>query len=123
MKKILIVDDSKVITDLVRLMLAKSEYGCAVANSANECVRLLRKEKFDLVLLDIAMPEVSGLDVLDMIKNDATQRSTRVVLFTASSPTDAELQAYVARGALGVIKKPVKKESLIAQVHTYLSVN
>lgn len=121
MKKILVVDDSKVITDLVKLMLEKSGYGCIAVNSANDCVQLLQREKFDLVLLDIAMPGVSGLDVLDQIKNDERQKGTRVVLFTASSPTETELEGYMAKGAVGLIRKPVKKETLIAQLEKYLA--
>ena len=121
MKKILVVDDSKVITDLVKLMLEKSGYGFMAANSAEECAQLLNREKFDLILLDIAMPEVSGLDVLDAIKNDERQKGTKVVLFTASSPTETELEGYIAKGAGGVIRKPIKKESLIAELEKYLA--
>lgn len=120
MKKILVVDDSKVITDLIKLMLEKSGYGCMVANSASICMQLMQKERFDLILLDIAMPEISGLDVLDAIKNDERQKGTKVALFTASSPTETELEGYMARGAVGLIRKPVKKESLVAQVEKYL---
>ena len=121
MKKVLVVDDSNVITDLVKLMLEKSGYGCIGVNSAKECEQLLQKEKFDLVLLDIAMPEVTGLDVLASIKNDGRQKGTKVVLFTASSPTETELEGYMAKGAIGLIRKPVKKESLIAQLEKYLA--
>lgn len=121
MKKILVVDDSKVITDLIKLMLEKSGYTCMLANSASMCTQLLQKEKFDLILLDIAMPETSGLDLLDAIKNDERQKGTKLVLFTASSPTETELEGYTARGAVGLIRKPVKKESLIAQIEKYLA--
>ena len=121
MKKILVVDDSKVITDLIKLMLEKSGYGCMAANNGKECMQLLQKEKFDLILLDIAMPEVSGLDLLDAIKSDERQKGTKVVVFTASSPTEAELEAYMAKGAVGLIRKPVKKEALIAQLERYLA--
>jgi len=121
MKKILVVDDSKVITDLIKLILEKSGYDCMVSNNATMLTQLLEEEKFDLILLDLAMPEVSGLDLLDEIKNDERQKGTKVVLFTASSPTDIELEGYMARGAAGLIRKPVKKEALIAQVETYLA--
>ncbi|MFQ5970309.1 MAG: response regulator [Nitrososphaerales archaeon] len=120
MKKILVVDDSKVITDLIKLMLETSGYSCVGANSANECTQLLQKEKFDLVLLDIAMPEVSGLDVLDAIKNDERQKATKVVLVTAASPTEDEIEGYMAKGAVGLIRKPMKKEFLIELLEKYL---
>lgn len=121
MKKILVVDDSKVITDLIKLMLEKSRYSCIAVNTAKECVQLLQNEKFDLVLLDIALPEISGLDILGSIKSDERQKGTKVVLFTASSPTEDEMKGYMEKGAAGLIRKPVKKESLIAQVEKYLT--
>jgi len=121
MKKILVVDDSNVITDLIKLMLEKSGYGCSTANSAKECMQLLGNQKFDLFLLDIAMPDVSGLDLLATIQNDDRQKGAKVVLFTAASPSDAELEGYMAKGAIGLIRKPVKKESLIAQLEKYLT--
>ena len=120
MKKILVVDDSKVITDLVKLMLERSGYGCVAVNSAKQCMVLLQEERFDLILMDIAMPETTGLDVLDLLHNDERQKGIKVVLFTASAPTEGELQGYVARGAVGLIRKPVKKEFLLAQVEKYL---
>ena len=120
MKKILVVDDSKVIADLVKLMLERSGYGCVAVNSAKQCMLLLQEEKFDLILLDVAMPETSGLDVLDTLHNDERQKGVKVVLFTASAPAEGELQGYAARGATGLIRKPVKKELLLAQVEKYL---
>jgi len=121
MKEILVVDDSKVITDLIKLMLEKSGYRCMAANTAKECVQLLQNEKFDLVLLDIALPEVSGLDILDSVKSNEKQKGTKVVLFTASSPTEDQMRGYMEKGAAGLIRKPVRKESLIAQVEKYLA--
>jgi len=121
MKKIIVVDDSKVITDLMKLMLEKSGYSCMTANNAAECLDMLRKEKFDLLLLDIGMPDISGLDLLDIIRNDETQKETKVALFTASSPTEYELESFTAKGVVGVIKKPVKKDMLVAQLEGYLA--
>ncbi|MEM2760402.1 MAG: response regulator [Nitrososphaerales archaeon] len=121
MKRILVVDDSKVITDLTKLILEKSGYECVAANSADKCLDLLDKEKFDLVLLDIAMPGISGLDVLASIGKEEKRKGIKAVLFTASSPTERELEDYRAKGAIGIIKKPIARESLIKQVEKYLT--
>ena len=121
MKKIMVVDDSKVITDLMKLMLEKSGYSCMTANKATECLELIQKEKFDLLLLDIGMPDIGGLDLLDTIRNDETHKDTKVALFTASSPTEYELESLTAKGVVGVIKKPVKKDMLVAQLAGYLA--
>ncbi len=121
MKKIMIVDDSRVITDLMKLMLEKSGYSCMTANKASDCLDMVRNEKFDLLLLDIGIPDISGLDLLDMIRNDEIYKDMKVALFTASSPTQSELESFMAKGVVGVIKKPVKKDILVAELEGYLA--
>lgn len=122
MKKILVVDDCKTITDLVKLILESSGYSCSTANSASECSSLLRTNRFDLILLDIAMPEVSGIDMLKKAKEDDTFIHTRIVLFTASSLTDAELNDLKNQyGVLDCIKKPMTRAKLLEVVGRCLS--
>ena len=123
MKKILVVDDCKTITDLVKLILESSGYSCSTANSATECLSLLRTKRFDLILLDIAMPEVSGIDMLKNAKEDGTPLiHTRIVLFTASSLTDAQLNDLKNQyGVLDCIKKPMTRAKLLEVVGRCLS--
>lgn|SRR5574341_2419572 len=116
MKRIFVVDDNKDITDLVKLMLESSGYSCVTANSGSEALNLMHNNAFDLVLLDMAMPEVTGIDVLDKVKHDAADGRNKIVLFTASSLTDSDIENFKKRGALGCIRKPVTKAKLLETI-------
>ena len=110
------VDDNRDITDLMKLMLESSGYSCVTANSGPEALNLMHDNTFDLVLLDMAMPEVSGMDVLDKVKDDAADTRNKIVLFTASSLTDSDIENFKKRGALDCIRKPVTKVKLLETI-------
>lgn len=116
MKRIFVVDDNKDITDLMKLMLESSGYSCVTANSGSEALNLMHNNTFDLVLLDMAMPEVTGIDVLDKVKGDAIDARNKIVLFTASSLTDSDIENFKKRGAFGCIRKPVTKAKLLETI-------
>jgi len=120
MKRILVVDDDKTITDLVKLMLETSGYGCTVANSAKDCFDLLHDNKFELILLDVAMPEVTGIDVMQKIKQDPVLNNNKIVFFTASSFTDMQIEDLKKQGILDCIKKPFSKARLLEAMERYL---
>ena len=67
MKKIMIVDDERDIIDTVKTILGKEGYKVVGVESGRSCLDLLKKEKFDLIILDVMMPEMSGWDVLTEI--------------------------------------------------------
>lgn len=67
-KKILVVDDNEDITDMIKSMLESSPYTCVTANTGRQCLDLAEQQNFDLILLDMAMPEMSGIDVLTQLK-------------------------------------------------------
>lgn len=110
------VDDNRDITDLMKLMLESSGYSCVTANSGTEALNLMHNNTFDLILLDMAMPQVSGIDVLEEVKDDAADNGIKIVLFTASSLTDSDIENFKKRGALDCIRKPVTKEKLLETI-------
>lgn len=119
MKKILVVDDNQDITDMAKEMLEFYGYSCTAANSGRSCLNILRSEAFDLILLDVAMPEVTGVDVLKTVKGDSNLKQTRIVFCTASSVTDGEMKKLVEEGALDCIRKPISKDGLLRVVQRY----
>lgn len=119
MKKILVVDDEKGITDLVKDMLESSGHMCTTANSGPECLNLIRTNAFDLLLLDIAMPEVSGIDVVKKIKEDSTLDQIRIVFFTASFLTEEEREDLKKLGVLDCLTKPFTEAKLLEMMTKY----
>ena len=122
-KKILVVDNEKEITDLVLAILDSPSYRCVAANSGRECLDILRKEKFDLVLLDLAMPEMSGLEVLSNLGENPQTRPHNIVIFTASPEyTDDDLKkASQWYGAIERVTKPFTEDELLAVIKRYIN--
>lgn len=113
MKNILVVDDNKRITDVMQLILKSSGYDCAVANSAEECLDAMRSNRFDLILLDLTMPRVSGIDVLMKVKEDPVLSHNRIVFCTASALTDDRIADLKKQGVLDFIRKPATKAEML----------
>lgn len=120
MKNILIVDDNKDITGLFKTILESSGHKCTTVNDGKEGLEMLHVKSFDLTLLDLAMPGMSGMDVLDAVKNDQNLKSSKILVITASSPTDAEINKIKNEySVLDILKKPINKAKLLQMVEKY----
>jgi len=106
---ILIVDDDEVMVETLRNVLRKKGYELFCAASGNEALELLRKELVDLVLLDMRLPDVDGLEVLSKIKELDTE--ILVIMMTAYSDVESAVSAIKA-GAYHYINKPFELEEL-----------
>jgi CheY-like chemotaxis protein len=115
LKKILVVDDNQNIANLVETILESSGYSCTKANNAKQCLELIydNKNSYDLILMDLSMPEMSGIDVLKKLKQDGLLNKHRVVFFSASSLTDAENEDLKKIDVLDAMRKPFTKAELL----------
>ncbi|MEO9296037.1 MAG: response regulator [Nitrososphaera sp.] len=114
--RILIIDDSHDITDLLVKVLGTVGHEVMSAESGREGLDIMSRERFDLVFLDIAMPDFSGLDVIDELVQSGRIRDSPIVLFTASSITDAEIAELVKKGVHSSLRKPVRIETLFEKI-------
>jgi CheY-like chemotaxis protein len=114
--RILIIDDSHDITDLLVKVLGTVGHEVVSAESGREGLDVMSRERFDLVFLDIAMPDFSGLDVIDELVRSGRIRDSPIVLFTASSITDAEIAELVKKGVHSSLRKPVRIETLFEKI-------
>ncbi len=105
LKKVLIVDDEETLTWSMARSLSKDKdkYEVVVANNGGEALNVLRKEKIDLVISDIRMPDINGLDLLVKIKKEYPQ--TKVIIMTAYGSSDVQKEAN-RRGSLYYVEKP-----------------
>jgi CheY-like chemotaxis protein len=119
---ILVVDDNQNILNLVELILQSSGYGCTKANTAKEGLERIydKSNNYDLILMDLAMPEMSGIDVLNKLKQDGLLNKLHVVFFTASSLTDEEKEDLKKIGALDAMRKPFTKAELLGFVREHI---
>ena len=114
--KLLIIDDTNDITDLFAKVLGTLGHEIVTSDNGIEGLDLMMKQKFDAILLDIAMPDFTGLDVIDKLIETDKIRDSLIVLLTASSITDAEVKKLVKKGVHSCLRKPVKIEILLEKM-------
>lgn len=104
-KKVLIVDDEETLTWGMAKSLSKDKdkYEVMIANNGREALNILKREKIDLVISDIRMPDINGLDLLVKIKKEYPH--TKVIIMTAYGSPDVQKEAN-RRGSLYYIEKP-----------------
>jgi two-component system, OmpR family, response regulator len=117
--KLLVIDDSKDITDVIMIYCDSKDIDCTVINSGSNGLNLMRKnDEFDLILLDLAMPEFSGLDVIKSLKSENLLEQRNIVVFTASS--DRKVLAEIEKsGVKAIFKKPFSVDDLTALIEKY----
>jgi len=120
-KTILLVDDEQDIRRVAELSLTRiGNYSVILASSGEEALKILNNEKPDIILLDVMMPGMDGLSVLNSIKSDSTINEIPVVFITAKVQAH-EKQQFINNGAVGIIEKPFDPIALSEQVGAYLN--
>jgi two-component system, OmpR family, response regulator len=117
--KVLLIDDNKDINDMVCLCLETQDITVKVVDEGREGLRSVKENDFDVVLLDLAMPEFSGFDIFKALKDEDLLKSKNIVIFTASSVTDNEVLEMLLTGAKAVLKKPISIDDLIETVERF----
>jgi len=106
-KKILIVDDEEDILTSVKMLLESAGYKIKTAMSGKEALRILHKESFDLVLLDILMPKLSGRELLEMIRADPKLKKQKVAFLTVIRLSQAGVKAVKKLKPVKYFEKPI----------------
>jgi DNA-binding response OmpR family regulator len=119
-KLVLVVDDDQPINELVRLVLETRGYRVDSAADGEEAVEALGRRKPDLVVLDVMIPKLSGLDVCRFIKETERLRDVKVVMLSAKSLDVDKLKAK-GLGADAYLTKPVKLSDLLDTVNGLLT--
>jgi len=114
-EKILIVEDEEDVQELIRYNLEKDGYLTQSALNGREALDKAKSGVPDLILLDLMLPEVDGLEVCKLLKADAETRSIPVIMLTAKG-TEADIVAGLEMGADDYITKPFSPRVLLARV-------
>jgi CheY-like chemotaxis protein len=118
-KKVLVVDDSRLARELCGSQLTESGYGVEYAAGAQEAFGIAHAKPIDLVLMDVMMPEISGIEACRRFKADVKLRDIPVVMVTAAEESEHLEEAFQA-GAVDYIAKPVRKFELLARLSSCL---
>ena len=114
--KVLGIDDNPDINMLLGTVLAASGHEFTSVTDGREGIKLLQKNPYDVVLLDLAMPEFSGFDVLDSLKKDGLIEKQKIILLTASSITDEEISELLKTGVRSYLRKPLDIDIFVEKV-------
>ncbi|MBM9536009.1 adenylate/guanylate cyclase domain-containing protein [Desulfobulbus alkaliphilus] len=116
---ILLVEDSAINRKILHTLLAKQGYEVCVAHHGKEALSLLAHERPDLILLDILMPEMDGLELCRLLKQNGATRDIPVIFISSLDHTDDILKGF-AVGGVDYITKPFQPGEVLARVHTHL---
>lgn len=115
MPKLLIADDEPGIRSLVRMTLEHDSYEILEASDGDEAIRLAREQHPELILLDVQMPGLSGLEVCRMLKDDPSTADIIVVMLTARAQ-QSDLKSGAESGADAYFTKPFSPVALMRKV-------
>jgi DNA-binding response OmpR family regulator len=112
----LIIDDNEQITKMLTTFLELKNHNCTVTNEGKQGLTLIQEEKFDVVLLDLAMPEFDGYAVINALESKDMLKNSKIIVFTASTISQKELDKLVSRGVNSYILKPIDIDLLLAKI-------
>ena len=114
--EILIIDDNEQITKMLTTFLELKEHKCTIANDGKEGLGLIKENRHDVILLDLAMPEFDGYSVIKDLEENNSLKDHKIIVFTASTITQDELDQLVTRGVTSYILKPIDIDVLLSKL-------
>ncbi|MCP4214320.1 MAG: sigma-54-dependent Fis family transcriptional regulator [bacterium] len=118
-ESILVIEDEDGLRDLIKVILRKRNYSVSEAGTATAAYRQLKRRKFDLILLDLTLPDGSGLEILERI---AVAYRNRVIIVSGTGTIATAVEA-MRKGAFDFLKKPVDADVLQVTVNKAIEVN
>lgn len=114
-KKIMTVDDSASVRQLVSFTLKQHGYEVSEAVNGSEALKKLKQGKIDLLITDINMPEMDGISLIKMVRDDPSYKFIPIIILTTESQTGKKEEAKAA-GATGWIIKPFRPDQLVSAI-------
>ncbi len=114
-KTILIVDDSESIREVVSFTLENEGFNVLIGNDGKDAQKFLTGDKIDLVITDLHMPEMDGIELIKVIRKMPEYKMVPILFLTTESQTEKKMEAKNA-GATGWIIKPFVPAKLIAAI-------
>lgn len=111
---ILIIDDNQSITDMLQKYLKIKGFEVIAVNGGRNGLAMIQKQKFDAILLDLSMPDFSGIDVVETLERDNHLSNQKIILFTASSVSNETINSLLEKDGIHTcLRKPVKLSELV----------
>ncbi len=119
MKRILVVEDNETNMYLIRFMLEKNGYEVIEAREGAVGVELAIKEKPDLIIMDIQLPDIDGLEATKRIRASEADSDIPIIALTSFAMA-GDRERALAAGCTGYIEKPINPDTFIAEIEKFL---
>ncbi|MFZ5756496.1 MAG: response regulator [Pseudomonadota bacterium] len=113
--RVLIVDDSDLQLQFEQMLLAREDFDCLMARNGAEAIASARAHRPDLILLDIEMPVMNGLDAVLQIRDDARTAGIPIIMVTSRSSAEYMEKAFIG-GCNDYVLKPIHAAELLAKI-------
>ena len=114
--KILLCDDDETLVDILESLFAEHGYTVGIAHTGFECLERITEDKPEVLILDIDMPDISGLKILEALAEGGVTGAPKVIVVSGHQQEDAKASAE-ALGAVGYIVKPLNCANLLERVN------
>lgn len=114
MRKVLLIEDDPTITDFMEVVLAKEHYHVTIAITGMEALHVFQEDSFDLILLDLGLPDIDGIELLKIIRK---RLATPLIVISARNNEHEKVKA-LDLGAVDYVTKPFGMNELLARIRT-----
>jgi two-component system, OmpR family, response regulator len=120
--KILVVDDNESIINMLKKFLEIKGHDCTISSDGRNSLDLMMRQKFDVVIMDLAMPEFSGYDVINELEKTGKIKDHNIIVLTASAITNDQISMLLKQGVKSCLKKPVTPDLLLKTLTSMQSI-
>jgi len=114
--KVLIIDDDVELTKAIVASVSSFGHDVKFTNNPKEGLKLIREQEHDIVILDLSMPEFSGIDIVNDLAKDGIIKEKKIVILTASAVKEEELKNLLNLGVHSCLRKPVEIDVLLDKI-------
>ena len=115
--KILEIDDNPDIIKFVELTVTSMGHEFSSSDNGKEGLEMIKNNHYDVVLLDLSMPEFSGIDVINRLIAEDLMKNQKIVIFTASSFSENNIEDLKKKGIHSYLTKPIDIDSLMEKIN------
>ena len=119
--EVLIIDDNEQITKMISSFLDMSNHECTVVNDGKEGLELVKTNQYDSIVLDLAMPEFDGYEILNTLAKEDPSQLRKVIILTASSVSLESVKKFKELGIASCLQKPVDIDQLLDKINSVVS--
>lgn len=116
--KILLIEDNESISDMISQYLTLKGYDCKIINHGKDGLDQIFTKNYDMVLLDLTMPEFSGYDIIQSLEEKGELKEQKIIILTASSLTEGKVKELEKRGVFACLRKPVQLNELVKVIQS-----